>query len=279
MWKLHDRIEAQLNETACRFEIESIARHGQLVPALGRRLHGDTEHDVELIYGARRLFVARHLKRPLLAEIREISDREAMIAMDIENRLRRDISPYERGMSFARSLRSGCFSSQEKLASSLKISRAQVSRLLLLARLPAAIIGAFADPREICETWGVELQKALSDPHRRTLVLERARRLSKSPPPQAAAVYEQLTSMPRPGRRRRADEEVVRDGRGVPLFRMRRLRRDLAVFVPAAGLSAITERELRAALREALCESIVRSTLRANEVDSSRALLAGDPTE
>jgi ParB-like chromosome segregation protein Spo0J len=67
------------------------------VPALGRPLHGDLEFDVEIIYGARRLFVARHLNMPLQVELREMSDREALVAMDIENRLRTDISPYERG--------------------------------------------------------------------------------------------------------------------------------------------------------------------------------------
>src|SRR5262245_58621032 len=113
MWDLHDRIDSQVNEQTCRAEIESTLRHGQLVPALGRRLCGDPDHDIELVYGARRLFVARHLNVPLLVELRDVSDREAIVAMDLENRVRRDLSPYERGMSFARWLRSGHFHAQE----------------------------------------------------------------------------------------------------------------------------------------------------------------------
>ena len=102
MWRLHDRCEEYVNEETCKAEIASFQKHGQLVPALGRVLPGDCGYDVELIYGARRLFVARHLSVPLLVEIREISDRDALIAMDIENRQRMDISPYERAMSYAR---------------------------------------------------------------------------------------------------------------------------------------------------------------------------------
>src|SRR6478672_420658 len=86
MWDYHDRLETQLNEQCCRAEIESISRQGQLVPVLGRRLHSDPDYDVELIFGARRLFVARHLNMPVRVELRDLSDRDALAAMDTENR-------------------------------------------------------------------------------------------------------------------------------------------------------------------------------------------------
>src|SRR5579871_4858114 len=116
MWSLHDRLDEYVTEDACQAEIESFAKHGQLIPALGRPIRSDPDFDVEVICGARRLFVARHLNRPFLVEIRELSDRDALIAIDIENRHRRDVSPYERGLSYARWLRSGQFQSQEELA-------------------------------------------------------------------------------------------------------------------------------------------------------------------
>src|SRR5262245_61544618 len=107
LWDLHDRLESQLTEKSCTAEIESFGKHGQLVPALGRPLTQDPTYKVELIYGARRLFVARHINSPLLVEIREMTNREAIVAMDIENRQRTDISAYERGLSYARWLRTG----------------------------------------------------------------------------------------------------------------------------------------------------------------------------
>src|SRR5258708_5408352 len=101
VWALHDRLEDHITEDSCKEEIESIASHGQLIPVLGRPLKGDVDYDVEIIYGARRLFVTRHLNVPLHVEVREITDRDAIVAMDLENRHRKDISPYERGLSYS----------------------------------------------------------------------------------------------------------------------------------------------------------------------------------
>src|SRR5690348_8381159 len=95
MWDLHDRLESYLSPANCRAEIDSFLRHGQLIPAVGRPIKGDPDFDVEVVCGARRLFVARHLNKPLLVELREMTDREVIIAIDIENRQRTDISPYE----------------------------------------------------------------------------------------------------------------------------------------------------------------------------------------
>src|SRR5579862_455650 len=98
MWSLHDRLEDYLTEDTCKAELESFEKHGQLVPALGRPLHGNPDFDIELIFGARRLFVAKLLNRPLRVQVRAMNDREAILAMDVENRHRKDISPYERGL-------------------------------------------------------------------------------------------------------------------------------------------------------------------------------------
>src|ERR1700743_1344002 len=95
MWAFHDRLESNVTEGTCRAEIESFSRNGQLLPVLARPLAGGPRYKFELICGARRLFVARHLNMQLLAEVRKISDREAVVSMDIENRQRRDISHYE----------------------------------------------------------------------------------------------------------------------------------------------------------------------------------------
>jgi ParB family chromosome partitioning protein len=138
----------------------------------------DPSHDIELIYGARRLFVARHLNKSLQVELRELSDREAIVWMDIENRHRKDISPYERGLSYARWLQKGHLQSQEEIGRALKVSSSQVSRLLKLARLPSAIVAAFGSPIEICEGWGLELIEALEDPSRRQATMQAARATS-----------------------------------------------------------------------------------------------------
>ncbi len=155
LWVLHDRLEEHVTEETCKAEIESFLSRGQLVPALGRALRGDPDYDVELIYGARRLFVARHVNKPLMVELQELTDHEAILAMHIENRQRLDISPYERGLSYVSWLRAGHFASQGELARALGISTSQVSRLCRLAGLPAVVVDAFRNPAEIREEWGL----------------------------------------------------------------------------------------------------------------------------
>jgi ParB/RepB/Spo0J family partition protein len=259
MWALHDRMEDYVSEQSCAAEIESFTKHGQLVPVLGRPSRGDPDYDVELIYGARRLFVARHINKPLSVELREMSDREGIIAMDIENRQRTDISPYERGVSFGRWLRSGHFGSQEDLAAALNVSPSVVSRLLKVGRLPAAILGAFENPTDICETWAVTLTQALDDPDRRQPTLQEARKISGTPKrPAARLVYTQLLAASAKGRkpRSRGRDEVVKGEDGQPLFRIRHQRETIAVLLPVEKVSARILDNIRYAVSELLQTAI-----------------------
>ncbi len=235
MWELHDRMDAHLSEESCRDEIESFAKHGQFVPALGRSLRGDPSYDVELICGARRLFVAKLLNKPLAVELRPSSDRDALIAMDTENRLRKDISPYERALSYAQWIRCGHFRSQNDIARALKISPSQVSRVLRLALLPAIIVEAFADPTQIHEDWGIRLLGRLEDPGTRRAVFEAARSIvaqsARHPPTE---VYRQLLNAAAKGRqlKRPYHDVVVHGEKGTVLFRIRHQRRWVALLLP-----------------------------------------------
>jgi ParB family chromosome partitioning protein len=255
MWELHDRLEQNVNEFTCRAEIESFEKHGQFVAVLGRRTRSDPDHDVELIFGARRLFVARHLNKSLLVELREMSDRDCIIAMDIENRQRLDISPYERGLAYAHWLRLGNFQSQDDIAKSLKVSASQVSRLLKIARLPSVIVAAFSSPLDIREDWGLELVDALEDPLRRRPTIMRARAIAASATRLSpAAVYGQLIAASVRGRKlkSRSHDEVVKDADGAPLFRIRQQSKTVALLLPMGKLSAPVLSEIRDGVSRAL---------------------------
>lgn len=241
MWTLHDRLEEHINEQMCKAEIESFSLHGQLVPVLGRELKGHPDYDAELIYGARRLFVARHLNQPLLVDLRELSDKQCIVAMDIENRQRLDISPYERGLSYARFLRTGHFASQDQLARTLGVSSSQVSRLLKLARLPSVIVNAFGQATDICEGWGLELLESWDDPHKRSLLADRARKIgAKSPRPAPADVYRELLAAMVPGRKikKARRDDVVTGDDGAPLFRIRQQHTSILLVLPVRRMSA-----------------------------------------
>jgi ParB family chromosome partitioning protein len=254
MWQMHDRLEGHLSEENCRSEIASFEKHGQLVPALGRRIRNDPRFEVELICGARRLFVARHLNQPLQVELRELSDLQAIIAIDIENRQRADVSPYERGLSFLEWIRSGYFGSQREIARTLQMSTTHVSRLMQLARLPSVILTAFDSPTSICEAWGLALLRALDNPQLRQSVIEAARALSRVTPRLAPKdVFRQLMAASR-GRlgRKRLRDEVVLDDAGRPLFRVRRQNHTLAILLPIGSLSVELESRVRTVIADTL---------------------------
>jgi ParB family chromosome partitioning protein len=193
-----------------------------------------------LIYGARRLFVARHLNRPLLVEVRHLSDNEAIVAMDLENRQRTDISPYERGIAYATWLRSGQFKSQQHLARTLQVSASQVSRLLALARLPAVVLSAFRRPTDIREGWGVELAEAFTEPERREQLIARARDIAKvEPRPTSEEIFRLLSgaSLSLPRVKRWARDEVIRDQHGRALFRVQQRRMSICFMLPVQRAS------------------------------------------
>jgi ParB family chromosome partitioning protein len=247
-------LEDHISEESCKAEIRSFSTHGQLVPALGRPLTNDPDFDVELICGARRLFVARHLKAKLLVEIRELSDIDAIVAMDIENRQREDISPYERGVAYATWLRGRYFESQQDLAGALKVSASQVSRLVQLSRLPAVVVKAFRSPSDIREGWGKHLAEILADCGRRDSLITKARALGESDPKLTAVdVYRRLLAAAAQCKRTtRGRDEVVKDEAGSPLFRIRYQTSSIALVIPTAVTSEKTLGQLRDAVTRVL---------------------------
>jgi len=259
MWELHDRLDAHINETTCRAEIASFAGHGQMVAALGRTLQGDAGHDVELITGARRLFVARHLNKPLAVELRTLTDKEALIAMDTENRLRKDISPYERALSYARWLRSGYFKSQDEIARALKVSPSQVSRILKLAQLPAVIVQAFGNPTEIREEWGRGILAKLDDRAARQALVDTARSIVVNPERlKPNEVYRKLLNGAAKGRKLRPKHHdvVVRAANGEALFRIRHRRDTVALLLPFESVAEGTLRDISDAVAKLLQAAI-----------------------
>ena len=114
----------------------------------------------EVVFGHRRLRACKELGLPVLAMIQEVADKDLFTLMDRENRERESLSPYEQGDMWRKALDAALFPSARKLASDIGVSPQLVDKCLILARLPAVVLSAFASPTALQVRWGPELRDA-----------------------------------------------------------------------------------------------------------------------
>jgi ParB/RepB/Spo0J family partition protein len=134
-WKYHNRTDAWYTRERCQDLIDSIAKDGQLEPALARRLEGEKDYDFELIFGMRRRFACEATGQKLKVRVVEADDARAAVLMHIENADRQDITPMERAISFATQVEAKVFATQEALAAALGVSTGQVAKMVKAAGL------------------------------------------------------------------------------------------------------------------------------------------------
>ena len=143
-------------------------------------LNGSTPGGVvyELVFGHRRHRACLELGLPLLAMVTDLNDRELFETMERENRARKNLSAWEQGGMYKRALDEGLYPSQRKLSEALGVDVSLVSKSLSLARLPDAVVLAFASPLEIQFRWAQPLAEALQkDPD---ALIARAHRIQQS---------------------------------------------------------------------------------------------------
>lgn len=117
--------------------------------------------EFEIVYGHRRHQACLELGIPVRAQIEDATEHMLFVAMELENRSRKDLSPWEQGMFYAKALDKGLYPSARKLAEAIRRDLGDVGRALSLARLPAAVVAAFDSPLEIQFRWA----KPLNDAH------------------------------------------------------------------------------------------------------------------
>lgn len=118
--------------------IASIRDFGQQVPVLVRP-HPETDGRYQIVYGRRRVLALRDLGQPVKAMIRDLDDRELVLAQGQENTARRDLSFIEKA-NFARQMRDAGYD-RKIICAALHIDKTVVSRMLSVAdRIPVAVI-------------------------------------------------------------------------------------------------------------------------------------------
>lgn len=120
--------------------VVSIRDHGQQVPVL-LRPHPERKEHYQVVYGRRRVLALRELARPVKALVREMDDRELILAQGQENAARKDLSFIEKA-NFARQMRDLDYD-RPTICAALHVDKTVVSRMLsIIDRVPVELIEA-----------------------------------------------------------------------------------------------------------------------------------------
>ncbi|MCH9743244.1 MAG: ParB/RepB/Spo0J family partition protein [Proteobacteria bacterium] len=146
-WKFADRPEDEAGHSS---ELaESFLSNEQLSPVIVRELdHLDPDYPVieyEIIAGSVRWRAAKKAGVMLKAFVRDLTDKEALNVMLIENEQRKGISEFSRALQISRVWDSGMFASKVDLANAHKMDASKVSRYLKVAEHKDALLEIFAD--------------------------------------------------------------------------------------------------------------------------------------
>lgn len=120
--------------------VASLRDYGQQVPVLVRP-HPETEGRYQIVYGRRRVRALRDLGQPVKAMIRDLDDRELVVAQGQENTARKDLTFIEKA-NFARQMRDAGYE-RKIICDALHVDKTQISRMLSVAdAVPLALIEA-----------------------------------------------------------------------------------------------------------------------------------------
>jgi ParB family chromosome partitioning protein len=130
----------QREDSNYRILLEGIRAKGQDSPILVRPHPTDTGR-YQVAFGHRRLRAASELGRPVRAVVRQLSDRDLVVAQGQENSARGDLSFIERAR-FARALEDSGYD-RDTIISALSSDKTSVSRMISVAtRIPETVVNA-----------------------------------------------------------------------------------------------------------------------------------------
>lgn len=143
----------------------SLKEYGQQVPVLVRH-DPNVEGRYQIVYGRRRVAALKALGMPVKAMVRDLTDRDVVIAQGQENTARRDLSFIEKA-NFARQMRDAGYE-RKIICDALNIDKTLISRMLSVAdaipvRLIAAIGSAPGIGRDRWLTLGGQLEGSDED--------------------------------------------------------------------------------------------------------------------
>lgn len=225
-----NRIYELLDEKNCADLIASIENHGQETPAIARET-GEKGAPFEIVVGRRRHWVAQHLKRDLLVELRVLTDEQAFLISEAENEGRRDLSDFEKAQDWADALKNFYGGKVDRLAVAINKPRETVYGFLRLAALDDRVVNAYDTVLDIKRAHAEKYAALLKDRTKAKRVFARAAELEEKKiagnPLDGAGVFKALSSAAAAPKKAGGLllEEAYSDSGGRPVFKITRSAR------------------------------------------------------
>ncbi|GGA94717.1 plasmid partitioning protein RepB [Brucella endophytica] len=167
-----DRFSSAYDESNLADLIQSMREHGQSTPGLVRPMLGASTR-FQVVFGRRRLAVAKLLGIKFKAIVRELSDEDAVIFQGEENSNRNDLSYIERSL-FAHSQEMAGYS-RDVICKSLRTGKSHISEMIrLAAAIPRDILLKIGPAPEIGRRKWIDFEERWSthkDPLKKALVV------------------------------------------------------------------------------------------------------------
>lgn len=143
--------------------VEAIRDRGQDSPILVRPHPAKTGRYM-IVFGHRRAHVAKLLGRKVRAVVKELKDREHVVAQGQENSARANLSFIEKALFASKLSRLRYDDDNSTVLAALSIDRATLSKMLSVASLPEEILGAIGPAKGVGRDRWYELKLLLEKP-------------------------------------------------------------------------------------------------------------------
>lgn len=214
IWEGNNRLDETRNDNSLDELKELIEAQGQLIPGFVRPIIGDADHKYEVIYGSRRFTACSELDKRFYCLVGEVTDKDALILMDAENNARKELSVYEKALSYRKWLKEKYFKNREDLASHLGISKTWVSRIQSILELPEEVLEAFNSKADIKISWAMELLRICkkSDKSKENLVEVALKKPAKYSEPEEVyhylVKYSAISAMNKPKAKKKENSAI-----------------------------------------------------------------------
>lgn len=142
---------------------KAIEERGQDSPILVRPHPKDSSRYM-VVFGHRRLRVARDLGRKVRAVIKDLKDRDHLVAQGQENAARANLSFFEKAMFASEIVRLHFDNDNSVALSALSLDKATLSKMLSVANMPSEILTAVGAAKGIGRDRWYELKTLLEKP-------------------------------------------------------------------------------------------------------------------